>query len=64
MISDLRKLTTLREANKLWNKLALEQKAIIDKMSINSFLNKLSYASVRKVIKKEIWKMPLLKSNY
>jgi hypothetical protein len=49
LISEHRKLITLREANKLWNKLASEEKAIFDKMSKNSFLVKLPHSLVRKV---------------
>jgi hypothetical protein len=59
MKSDLRKLITIRESTKLWHKPASEEKAILEKITINNFLDKLSYNSFRKVLKKEIYKRAL-----
>jgi hypothetical protein len=53
-ISNLGRLRELREANKLWHKLSEDEKNILNKMSLNCYTDKLSYGSIRKVVKKEI----------
>jgi hypothetical protein len=55
----LKKLEDLSKANKLWYKLKEEEKGMLNKMSLNCYTEKLSYESVRKVVKKEIWKRTL-----
>jgi hypothetical protein len=55
----IRKLEELRKTNKLWHKLKDEEKEMLNKMSLNCYKGKLSYESVRKVVKKEMWKRAL-----
>jgi hypothetical protein len=55
----IKKLEDLRKTNKLWYKLIEEEKNMLNKISLNCYMEKLSYESVRKVVKKEIWKRAL-----
>jgi hypothetical protein len=52
-IMALRKLENLKKTNKLWYKLNEEEKVMLNKMSLNCYTEKLSYESVRKVVKKK-----------
>jgi hypothetical protein len=52
-------LENLKKSNKQWYKLKNEEKEMLNKMSLNCYKGKLSYESVRKVVKKEIWKRAL-----
>jgi hypothetical protein len=59
MLSSLIKLQTLRNKNKFWYKLNEEERAILEKMSMNLFKKQLSISSARRIVKKEIWKRAL-----
>jgi hypothetical protein len=58
-IDNLCRLRELREANKFWHKLSEKEQSILNMMSMKCYSEKLSYESVRKVVKKEIWKSAL-----
>jgi hypothetical protein len=59
MLSSLIKLQALRNKNKFWYKLNQEERVTLEKMSMNLFKEQLSISSVRRIVKKEIWKRAL-----